>query len=197
DEAEHDFDRAHTVEQVADLGLLPQPPPRPETGLKKLRVLVDDRLVLDHGAARAAAADDDAGPAPSGFGDERFVLALEQRVRDLEDVEDAHLEVLRQLRQRAGHADEADLALRAQLLELGNRVVLLEDGARRAEVELHDVEIVGLHTDEALLDGRADVLSREAVRLALRIRHVGRLDRAAALGREVELAAAVRDVPAD
>src|SRR5688572_31194177 len=48
----------------------------------------------------------------------RSVLALEGRVRDLEGVEDAHVDLLPEVGQSAGDADEAHLALIAQLEDL-------------------------------------------------------------------------------
>jgi hypothetical protein len=42
------------------------------------------------------------------------VLALDRRVRDLEDIEDAHGDVIGQLGKDARHPGEADLPLLAQ-----------------------------------------------------------------------------------
>jgi hypothetical protein len=50
--------------------------------------------------------------------DQLLVLALDRRVGDLEDVEDAHRDVVGQLGQDPRHAEEADLALVAQLEQL-------------------------------------------------------------------------------
>src|SRR5690606_17543845 len=125
------------------------------------------------------------------------VLALEDRVRDLEDVEDAHLDVLLELRYRARHPDEADLTLLLQRLELRTRVVLLDGGTRRAQSVQDAVEVVRPHPHEALLDAGPYVGSRELVGLACRKGHIGRLDRAAAIAREIELAAPMREVLPD
>src|SRR5690606_41807719 len=116
-------------EQVVDLRLLPSLASRPKRRAQKLRVVVDDRLVLDHDASRDSAADHDARASARRLVDQLLVLALENRVRDLEDVEDTHLDVLLELRNRAGHPDEADLALLLQRFELRDRVVLLENRA--------------------------------------------------------------------
>src|SRR5690606_5555021 len=154
------------------------------------------RLVLDDDAARDAAPDHDPGAAPRRLPDQRVVLALERRIRDLKDVEDAHLDMRLELRERARHADEAHLPFASKSLELGDRIVLLEHGSRRAQVELHDVEIVRSKPLEALLDGGADILAAEVERLAPGGRHVGRLERATAFAREIELTPPVPDMPA-
>ena len=65
-------------------------------------------------------------PAPAASAMRFLVVALDRRVRDLEDVEDAHREVIGQIRQDARHADEADLAFGLEVLERLDRVVLLE-----------------------------------------------------------------------
>jgi hypothetical protein len=61
-----------------------------------------------------------------GLGDELLVIALDRRVRDLEDVEDAHRQVTGQVRQDARHADETDLALGLEVLERLGRVMFLQ-----------------------------------------------------------------------
>ena len=55
-------------------------------------------------------------------------------------------------------------AFLAQLLERIDRAVRFERLLRRTDVELHEVEVVGLHSTQALLDAGADVLGRELVR---------------------------------
>ena len=76
--------------------------------------------------ARHAPANDRAGARLCGLGDPLLVLPLDRGVRDLKLVEYAHLDVVLQVRQRARHADEADLALLPQNLELIDRGVLFK-----------------------------------------------------------------------
>ena len=64
-----------------------------------------------------------------------------------------------QVRQRAGHADEPHLAGFLQLHHRIEGAVLLQCLLRRRDMELHQVEIVGLHPHQALLDTGYDVVA--------------------------------------
>src|SRR5581483_6537874 len=95
------------------------------------------------------------------------------------------------------HPQEADLSLVQEGLELGNGVMLFERGARRAGVELHEVDVVRSHPAQALLDAGPDVVAGEDV-LARARAACGRLpDGAAALAREEVLLATPRNRPTD
>ena len=162
--------RRRAVEEVVEVGLPPSgraasapsaassPPTAREIG---------DRGHLVGLTPRDAAADDGAGARVAASVMTRFVLALERRVRDLERVEHAHRDVVGDVGQRARHPEEPHLAFVAQRGERLDRAVLLELLARRAHVELHDVDVVDLHAPQALLDAGADVLGREDVRRSL------------------------------
>ena len=143
-------------------------------------------------AARDAAADDDARPRVGGPGDDVLVVALQRRIRDLEGVEDAHVDLLVERRQDRGHADEAHLALVAQREQLFQRAVGVELLAAQAAVELHEVEMVGLQQAQAVLDAVADV--RGGVHV---VRALGCAGHAAALRCERVLGATVGDELAD
>ena len=82
------------------------------------------------------------------------------RVGDLEGIEDAHADLLDEVGQGAGDADEAHLALVAQLHRFLQRALRLELVLGEAAVELHEVEVVGLEQAQAVLDALADVLRR-------------------------------------
>jgi LAO/AO transport system kinase len=129
-EAQDEFHAGHArlAQQAGDAGGLPVP-------LADARVLGQRAdapvLVFRRGAAGRAAPDEGARARAGRLGDEFLVIALDRRVRDLEDVEDAHREVVGQVGQDAGHADEADLAFGLQVLEGLDRLVLLEGGPAR------------------------------------------------------------------
>ncbi len=57
-----------------------------------------------------------------------------------------------------------DLALVAQLQEGVDCTVRFERLLRRTDVELHEIEMIGVHPLQALLDAGADVLAGELVR---------------------------------
>ena len=78
-----------------------------------------------------------------------------------------------------------------QLQQGVQRAVLLQRLLRRRDVELHQVEIVGLHARQALLDAGDDVVAREDVRADLAARRRRRAHQAAALARQVVLGAPV------
>src|SRR6266516_3494384 len=84
------------------------------------------RQFLSSDAAPRAAPDDRARAGIGGLGDEFLVIALDRRVRDLEDVEDAHGEMIGQIRQDARHADEADPSFGLEVPERLNGVIHLE-----------------------------------------------------------------------
>ena len=120
-------------------------------------------------SSAAAAARRRRGPAPrrrrcAAARDQLLVLALERRVGDLEDVEDAHLDVVGEVRERARHAEEADLALVAEP-DISSIVPLgLHLRATRRHVDLDEVEVVGPQAPQALLDAGADVRRAVVVR---------------------------------
>ena len=109
-------------------------------------------------AAGYAAADDDAGPGLGGGGDGRFVFGLEGRVRDLQDVKHAHRDVVDEVRQGGGTAHEAHLAGVLEIMERLDGAFLFQHRPGRAEVELDNVEVVGLQAPQALVHGVNDVL---------------------------------------
>src|SRR5215510_5854580 len=99
--------------------------------------------------------------------------------------------------QRPRHPDEAR---RARALELEQRLeaaVALHRLPGRGGVELQDVEVVGAHAREALLDAAEDVVARENVRARLPAWGGWRPDDAAALARQVVFAPPVGEVAAD
>ena len=86
--------RRHVVEQVVEIGLLPPIATRldhrpEEVGIARQRLVVDRRR-----AARDATADDRARPGDRRVADRILVLTLQRRVRDLERVEHAHVDVV-------------------------------------------------------------------------------------------------------
>src|SRR4029077_13042016 len=98
------------------------------------------------------------------------------------------------VRQSAGHADEP---CRAGALELEHglqRAVLLQGLPRRRDVELQDVEMIGPHAREALLDALKDVVAGEDVRASLPARSRRRADEATALAREIVLGAPIGNI---
>jgi hypothetical protein len=147
-------------------------------------------------AARGAAADQRARALACGLGDEVLVLALDRRVRDLEDVEDAHRDVFGQVREDAGHADEPDLALVLEFVQRLDGVVVRELLGARRHVHLHQVQAVGAQPAQALLNVGPDVAGAVVVRV--RRRGADRdLQQAAALRSEEVLLAAAAEVAAD
>jgi LAO/AO transport system kinase len=122
-EAQDELHVAHArlSQQAGDAGGFPVP-------LADARVLGQGAdapvLVLRRGAAGRAAPDERARARAGRLGDELLVIALDRRVRDLEDVEDAHREVVGQVGQDAGHADVADLAFGLEVLERLDRLAL-------------------------------------------------------------------------
>ena len=46
--AQHEFHGCHTIEQIIDGGLLPEPATGPEGGLQEGRIFIDDGLIPDH-----------------------------------------------------------------------------------------------------------------------------------------------------
>ena len=163
-EAQHEFHARQAIEDLVKAGLVPEVAAF-GVGLAELfgqplhQLRPGDRRSLGHPAA-----DDRARAGLGGVVNGRLVLAFERGVGDLEGVEDPHGDVVSQVRQGPGHADETDLALSPQLDQFGDGVFLLKLGAARADVKLHQVDVVGLHTPEALLDPGADIGAGEDVR---------------------------------
>ena len=75
--------------------------------------------------------------------------------------------------------------------------ILLQGLLRRRDVELHQVEIVGLHPHQALLHAGDDVVAREDVRADLADRGRRCTHQATAFAREVVLGSPMRDVASD
>src|ERR1700737_4714046 len=73
-----------------------------------------------------AAADDDARALLSGGGDQRLVLTLDRRIRDLKDVENTHGNMVDQMGQCAGHADKPHFAGVSEFQECVERAVLFQ-----------------------------------------------------------------------
>src|SRR2546422_154551 len=127
-------------------------------------------------------------------GDEKWSLENEKTVtpscrkraaaRPLKAIRDLRAQIW----QRAGDADEAHLALLLHALEFLQCAVLLEFPWSEAAVELDEVQVIGAHATQALLDAGADVLCRMDVLAA----HPGPRDTAALGGQEV-LGAAMGD----
>jgi len=92
------------------------------------------------------------------------VLALDRRIRDLKDVEDAHGDVVGQMRKGSGHADEADFPLIAERYERLDSLVGLQLVATRRQVDLEEVEVIRAEPPQTLLDPGADVLGSKIVR---------------------------------
>jgi hypothetical protein len=185
------------VEQLVEPGVLPEVPAVPHeaapVGARLLRILIGRG-----GAARHPAADDRAGAGTRGPVDRLLVLGLQRGVGDLEHVEDAHVDLVDQVGQDAGHADEAQLALLAQLAERLDHALLLELRTRGAGMHLHQIDAVRPHAAQALLHPRPDVLGREDVLEAAPLAGARRTpDDAAALAGEKELVAAPGEVGSD
>src|SRR5262249_16785484 len=124
--------------------------------------------------------------------DDILMLALESRIRHLEGVEDAHVDLLAHVRQRAGDANKAHFALGLELQRLLQGAIDLEFVAGEAAMELDESEVVGLHQAQAVLDALANVLGCVDVVAAL-----GRVRNTATLRGEEVLIAAVGYVLAD
>jgi hypothetical protein len=132
-ESQDELHGRHVAEQVIEPGPLPPLPLQPPLPALRRRPL------------RCAAADHDTRSGCGRRGDDRLVFALHGRIRNLKDVEHAHGDVVLQMRQRARHADEPHLA---GLLEFQHGVdgaVLFKRLLRRRYMELHQIEVVGLH----------------------------------------------------
>jgi hypothetical protein len=145
----------------------------------------------------APAANDDAR---SGLGrrrNRRFVLPLDGRIGNLKDIEDAHRYVIFQIRKGAGHPDEPHLAGVLQFKQSIDRAIVLKRPLRWRTVELHHIEMIGLHATQALLDPGDNVLRREHMRTAVAARRRRRADQAAAFAGEIILIAQMPDVAAD
>src|SRR3954471_16645072 len=110
-----------------------------------------------------AAANDDPCTLLSGSGDRRLVFTLDRRVRDLKDIENIHRHMVDQVGQGAGHANKSYLTGLSEFEECIERAVLPQGLPGWRGVELHDVEIVGLHPHKTLFDPRYDVIAREDV----------------------------------
>src|SRR5215470_13435060 len=78
-----------------------------------------------------------------------------------------------------------------------DRAIVFERLRQGRAVELHHVEMVGLHALEALLDARRNVFPGEDMRAALAARRRCRPDQASAFAGEEILVAAMTDVAAD
>src|SRR5271165_4754681 len=105
--------------------------------------------------------------------------------------------MIQQVRQCRRHADEPHLA---GLLELQQRIegaVLFQGLLRRRSMELDDVEMVGLHPGEALLDALDDVVPGEDMLAALPGRSGRRTNQTAALAGQVKFRAPMTDVTTD
>src|SRR6266851_3615924 len=137
--------------------------------------------------ARDAAADNDAGVCCRGACNDRLVLALKGRIGNLEGVEDAQLDLFDEVGQRAGNADSTDLALLLERQYRFESAMLLELAASDAAMELDQVEVVGFHSPQAVLDTGTDVLGGMDMLGAHR-----RVGDASAFGGEKILGAAMR-----
>src|SRR5215469_5550235 len=139
-EPQYEFDWGHPLQQIVEAGLLPAVPLRPGA------------LLWRGGSLCSTTADDDAGARCGCRSDRSLVLALDRRIGDLEDVKDTHRDVILQMRKRAGHADEAHLAGAFEIKQRLDGAIFGKCLLRRRAVELHDVEMVRLHADQALFD---------------------------------------------
>ena len=73
------------------------------------------------------------------------MIAFDGGVGNLERVEDAHRDLAGKVRECPRDADEANLAGVALCEQLGHRVLLGQRGGRRADVELHQVQMIRAH----------------------------------------------------
>ncbi len=99
--------------------------------------------------------------------------------------------------QCAGHPDKPHLAGLSELQECIERAVLFQSLPGWRGMELHNVEIVGLHPHKTLFDPRHDVVAGEDVLPPLAARRRGCTDQTAAFAGQVIFSAPVRDVAAD
>ena len=172
------------------IAIVPGPDHVPET----LRVVVR-RLGQ---AARHTTPDDGPSTGLGRLADSFLVIALNRRVGDLEGVEDAHGDLVGKVRQGPRDAEEADFALIAEGQQFGHGIVLGEGRRRRADVELDQIQVIGPHAGQALLDPGPNVLPGEHMLAPGRTPFADRLaDRAAALAGQEELAAAVGEGSSD
>ena len=87
------------------------------------------------------------------------MLALQERVRDLELVEYPHVEVADYVRQDRGRPEESNLALGLKIEQRFHGLVFLKGLPGWTSVELNEVEVVRLHSGETLVDSGDDVLT--------------------------------------
>jgi hypothetical protein len=92
--------------------------------------------------------------------------------------------------QCAGHADKPHLAGLSELQQCFERAVLFQSLPRWRGVELHNVEIIGLHPHETLFDPGYDVFASEDV-LPLATGCRGCTDQAAAFAGQIVFSAPV------
>jgi len=120
------------------------------------------------------------------------VVSLQRRIRNLECVKDAHLNLLDQIWQGTRYADEPHLTCLLQCQRRSQRAALLELAAGETAVELDQVQIIRLHPPQALFHTCPDVLgSVDMVSTHSGIRN------ATAFGGEEVLGAAMRDEAPD
>src|SRR5208282_90791 len=119
--------------------------------------VINSPLPVSGRASRDTAADYDPGPGGRRPRDDLLMLALERRIRDLECVEHAHLNLFNKIGQSPGHANKAHLTLLLQRQGRLQCTIFLELPPREASVKLDQVEIVRLHSPQALLQAGADV----------------------------------------
>jgi hypothetical protein len=89
------------------------------------------------------------------------------------------------MRQGPGHADEPDFASRFEFEQCLHRTIVLEGLPGWRDMELHHVEVIGLHAGETLFDTRHDIFSGEQMRTTLAARRRRRADQATALAGKV------------
>src|SRR5690242_5534959 len=102
-------------------------------------------LSLRWRALSGTATNDDSCTVSSGSRDRSFMFTLDCRVRNLQDVENAHRDVVDQVGQGARHANKSDFAGVSEFEERIECPVLLEALSGWRSMELHDIEIVGFH----------------------------------------------------
>jgi len=183
-EAEDELHRGHTAKQILEFCPLPPLP------------LQARLLSLRRGSLRSATTDDDACSGARRSGNDRLVFAFHRRIGNLKQVEHSHRDVVLQVGQRAGHADVPYLAGCLELLHRLECTILLQGLLRWRCMELHHIEVVGLHPLKALLDTGEDVVAGEHVRAALAA-HGRSSHQTAAFACQVILGATVRDITTD
>jgi hypothetical protein len=102
-------------------------------------------------ASGHATADDDARPCLGRLSDNGLVLWLQGGVGDLQDVKHAHADVVGEVRQDGGAAQEANLACALEVCERLNGPLMLQNLLGGTEVELEDVQVIGLQPPQALM----------------------------------------------